>query len=173
MDERMDDKRSEVVLERLAIVCALITISFSGLALACWLLNWLIITRISPEYIPMAPSTSIFFLISGAALLVYLYQPDNLTARKFSKVGVVVILVICFIILAEFITGSGFDIERILLPNPEKFDQVPVGRMSPITATSFVLSGSALLLLLFSPEGKQRTKGIAAYLATSVLSVGW
>ncbi len=172
MDEPKDDIHSEAGLDRLAIVSAVITISISGLALSGWLLNWLIITRISPDYIPMAPSTAIFFFISGAALLVYSYQPDNLTARKFARAGAAFILVICFIILAEFLTGTGFDIERILLPTPGKFDQVPVGRMSPITATSFVLSGSALLLLLFSPEGKQRTKSIAAYLATSVLSVG-
>ncbi|MFZ2409959.1 MAG: ATP-binding protein [Candidatus Methanoperedens sp.] len=172
MDERKDDTHSEAGLDSLAIVSAVITISISGLALAGWLLNWLIITRISPDYIPMAPSTAIFFFISGAALLVYSYQPDNLTARKFSKVGVAVILVICFIILAEFLTGSGFEIERILLPNPEKFDQVPVGRMSPITAACFVLSSLALSLLLFSQKGKQRTKSIAAYLTTSVLSVG-
>lgn len=172
MGEQKDDTRSEVGLNRLAIVCALVTISISGLAIAGWLLNWLIIARISPEYIPMAPSTSIFFLISGAALLAYSYQPANLTARKFARAGAAFILIICFIILVDYLAGSGFDIERILLPTPGKFDQVPVGRMSPITATSFVLSGSALLLLLFSPEGKQRTKGIAAYLATIVLSVG-
>ncbi|MDD5474542.1 MAG: ATP-binding protein [Candidatus Methanoperedens sp.] len=172
MDEHKDETHSEAGLDRLAIVSAVIIISISGLALAGWLLNWLIITRISPDYIPMAPSTATFFFISGAALLLYSYQPANITARKFARAGAAFILVICFIILVDYLAGSGFDIERILLPAPGKFDQVPVGRISPITATSFVLSGSALLLLLFSPEGKQRTKSIAAYLATSVLSVG-
>jgi len=47
---------------------------------------------------------------------------------------------------------------------PDIINNVRIDRISLIAAASFVISSCAVILLLFSPEGKQRVKGIAAYL---------
>ncbi len=163
---------SEVVLRRMTLVCIVITTGISSVAIIGWALNWLLLARISPSYIPMAPSTALSFIVLSGALLVYVRQPESPTGRMFAKFGAFLILFVCFIILIDFFTGAGLDIEQLLYLQPEKSDGVAIGRMSPITAMNFLLAGAALLLLLTSKAGRQHTKAAAAFLATVVFSAG-
>ncbi len=159
--------------EHITFACIVITAGISGIAIVGWILNWLIITRIRPEYIPMAPSTAISFFVLSIALLVYTRKPSISFGKELATIGTFLISLICFIILVEFLTGSTFDIENLLLPDPEKFGQVPIGRMSPLTAIDFLLAGAALLLLLTSKEGRQRNKSAAAILSIFVFLLGF
>lgn len=168
----MEDMHTELILRRMTLVCIAITAGISSAALIGWAMNWLLLARISPAYIPMAPSSALSFVILSFALFVYARKPDHSQAMIFAKVGVFLVLLICFIILIDFFTGAAFDIEKLLYFQPEKFDAVPIGRMSPITAANFLLAGSALLFLLISPVGRHRAKSIAVCLATFVFSVG-
>ena len=161
------------IFKRTTLVCIAITAGISGIAILGWILDMLIVTRVSPEYIPMAPSTAISFFILSIALLVYTRRPCPSLNNNAAKVGTIFIFLVTFIILVEFFTGSKFDIENLLLPNPEKLGQVPIGRMSPLTAIDLLLASSTLLLLLTSKEGKQRTKDVAAFLATLVFLLGF
>ncbi|MFZ3059143.1 MAG: PAS domain S-box protein [Candidatus Methanoperedens sp.] len=168
----MEDMHTELILRRMTLVCIAITAGISGAAIIGWVLNWLLLARISPAYIPMAPSSALSFVILSFALFVYARKPERPQAMTFAKVGAFLVLLVCFIILIDFFTGAGLDIENLLYFQPEKFDAVPIGRMSPITAANFLLSACALLLLLASPPGKQRAKGAAVCLATFVFSIG-
>ncbi len=159
--------------EHITFACIVITAGISGIAIVGWILNWLIITRIRPEYIPMAPSSAISFFVLSIALLVYTRKPSISFGKELATIGTFLISLICFIILVEFLTGSTFDIENLLLPDPEKFGQVPIGRMSPLTAIDFLLAGAALLLLLTSKEGRQRNKSAAAILSIFVFLLGF
>lgn len=169
-----NDGRSEVILRRLMLVCIAITAIISGIAIVGWMLDWLILAGISTNYIPMAQSTALLFILLSGALLVYIRQPASFHFRMLAWVGVFLILLISLIILIEFFTGMTIDIEQLLVSRPDKIEGVPIGRMSPITAANFLLAGSALLLLLTSPAtGKQRARGAAAFLATLIISVGF
>jgi len=173
MHEQIVDKSSKTVLDRITIICTVLTIIISSIILAGWLFNLFDITRSNPIYNPMSPGSSLSFIVSGVALLVYFYLPVNHTARKLAKIAVALILAFDLIILIDFIIGQGFDIERVILPHPEIVNKVFVGWMSPLTAASFVISSLALFLLLFSPDGKKQTKGTAAYLASVSLYIGF
>jgi len=171
MNEHIDDKNSKAVLDRITIICTLLTILISAIILAGWLFNFFDLTRSNPIYKPTSPGSALSLIVSGCALLVYFYLPVNHPARKLAKVGVCLVLAFDLIILVEFITGRGFDIERSFFPLPETVNDI-IGRMSPISGISFVISGFAVLLLLFSPGGKQRTKSMAANLASVSLYIG-
>ena len=165
--------KDENIFRRITLICIAITAGISGIAILGWMLDMLIVTRVSPEYIPMAPSTAISFFILSVALFVYTHKREHIFSNNLAKIGTILIFLITLIILVEFLTGSEFNIESLLLPNPEKFGQVSMGRMSPLTAIDFILASSSLLLLLTSKEGKQRTKGLATILATLVFLLGF
>ncbi|MCZ7383071.1 MAG: PAS domain S-box protein [Candidatus Methanoperedens sp.] len=168
----MEDMHTELILRRMTLVCIAITAGISGAAIIGWVLNWLFLARISPAYIPMAPGSALSFVILSFALFVYARKPEHPQAMIFAKAGAFLVLLVCFIILIDFFTGAGLNIEKLLYFQPEKFDAVSIGRMSPITAANFLLSACALLLMLASPPGRHRAKNIAACLAAFVVSVG-
>ncbi|VVB92676.1 Methanogenesis regulatory histidine kinase FilI [uncultured archaeon] len=169
----MEDMQTDLLLKRLTLVCIAITAGISGAAVIGWALNWLLLARINPDYIPMAPSTALSFIILSFALFVYARKPEHPQAMTFATIGAFLVLLVCFLILIDFFTGAGLDIEKLLYLKPEKLDAVPIGRMSPITAANFLMAGSALLLLLTSQAGRQRPKGVATYLATIITLVGF
>jgi PAS domain S-box-containing protein len=172
MHEQIDKKRSKEILDRITIICTVLTIIICTIILASWLFNLVDITRSNTIYKPMSPSSALSFIVLGCALLVYYYTPVDHTARKLAKVGVGLVLASDLIILVDYITGYGFDIEKFILSQPEIVNNVIIGRMSPIAAVYFVISSLALLLLLFSQEGKKQAKSIAAYLAFVSFYIG-
>jgi len=166
--------RQEVIIRRLILFCFVITAFISGIAILGWILNRLILAGIRPDYIPMALSTVLLFIVLSSALLVYIRQPASPHVRMLVKIGVFLVLLISLIIFIDFFVGMKIDIERLLITSPDKFEGVPIGRMSPITAANFLLAGSALLLLLTSPAaGRQHARAAAAFLATLVIFAGF
>ena len=163
---------TEKTLKRLVLLCIAITGSVSGLAIAGWVLNFLIITRISYNYIPMAPSTALSFLILSVALFLHTHKPQSSYGIMFAGIFVFLVLLMCSMIFIDFFVYIAVDPEQLLLQNPEKFGTIPIGRMSPITAANFLMACSSLLLLLISQGNKQRTKDVAASLGIAVCSVG-
>lgn len=164
--------RSDVILRRLMLICIAITAGISGIAILGWMLDRLILAGISTNYIPMALSTALLFIVLSGTLLVCTRQTVSFHVRMIAGIGVFLAILISLIIFIEFFTGMTLDIEQVLQTPLEKFESVPTGRMSPITAANFLLAGSAVLLLLTSPTGRQRARGVAAFLATLVISVG-
>jgi len=150
-------------------VCIAISAGISAIAIVGWILDWLILAGISEDYIPMALSTALLFIVLSGALFVYTRQPAPPHVRMIARAGVFLVILISLIIFIDFFTGMTFDIERFLISSPQNFEGVPVGRMSPITAANFLLAGSALLLLFSSPAGRRRSA--AAFLAAIVISV--
>lgn len=168
-----NDSRSEMIFSRLIYVCIAITAGISGIAIVGWMLDRLILAGISTNYIPMALSTALLFIVLCGALIAYSRQTASTHVRMIAKIGVFLVILISLIIFIDFFTGVTLDIEQILQPHPEKFEGVPINRMSPITAANFLLAGSALLLLLASLTGGQRARGVAAFLATLVICSGF
>lgn len=167
-----EDTHTGLILKRLTLVCIAITVGLSSIAIIGWALNWLLLARISPSYIPMAQCTALSFIILSFALFVYARKQKHPQAITFANVGAFLVLMLSLIILIDFLTGAGLDIEQMLYPQPEKYGGIPIGRMSPITAANFLLSACALLLLLISPEGRHRAKSAASFLAVIVVSAG-
>jgi PAS domain S-box-containing protein len=146
-----------------------VTTVISGLTLVGWLFNLSIITRPSPGYIPMAPSTALMFLVLNGAMVVPLRRTARLAGRLPATVGVCLVLLACCVVLLRYITGVGPDIEQWLLPNPPQLGLVPIGRISPITAACLLLAGISLLLSLHSPSDRSAARHVASTLAVAVV----
>ena len=112
------------------------------------------------------------FLVLSGVLFAHQSQPAHPRNRLYATVGVSLVLLTCVLVLIGFFTGVEIDIGQLLLPNPPAFDRVPIGRMSPITAASFLLAGPSLLLLLYSPPDRFLARNISATLATATAVVG-
>lgn len=162
--------RAAGILSRLALVSLAVAASVSGIAALGWVLGLLLFATISASFIPMAPSTASMFLLISIAGLVYCRWPTRPRLRVLIQLCALVSLSLCLIVLIEFLTGVSLDIESLFLRQPSLFGQVPIGRMSPITAVNFLLAGISLLSLVST---NRRWMNRAGALGAAVASVGF
>jgi hypothetical protein len=137
-------------LPRLALACAALVVLYSVLILGGWAVNRLWIAQLQAEYLPMAPSSALCFILLGAALLLRLRRPGSPGARRTWQALVCIVLLFTIAILLQFElvygTNSLIDIEQWLGPAARSAQGELVGRMSPLTALLFVLLACAALV---------------------------
>lgn len=136
---------------RAAVAGALVPLSLSLLAVVAWLTGFLRLASVRAEYIPMAPSTAIGFALVGVA------RDASAVTRNAARAVAALVTVLAVIKLVEFFTGAAIlDLEAALVARPGEFGTVPLARMSPLTAISFLLVGFALAGL----TGSSRAAGV-------------
>ena len=124
------------------------------------------------EYIPMAPSTALAFLLLGAALFCHARFDSSPSTRKFGLVAVALVLLQSGLNLLGFALDAplGLEVESHLVHAPGMFGAVAAGRMSPLAALSFVVVGMALLLLLLKNRDRERAASMASVCASVALT---
>lgn len=163
---------------RAALACAAIAVVLGVLAMIAWTANILVLAKLGPDYIPMAPLTAIMFILIGSVLLVNLSSLREKIRKVFSVVGLVLYWILLLIKLSEFFFGVRFGIEYLFVRNPQKFGAVLSARISPITATAFILAGISIIFLVFFGEKTSARNaaggiGSAVFLLSSVLFFGY
>ncbi|MBI1811476.1 MAG: hypothetical protein HYR78_06060 [Nitrospirae bacterium] len=93
-------------------------------------------------------------------------------AILFSKVAAVVIAVFALLMLIQFSLGTDFGIEKLLAGESGTLRGFPTGRMSPVTASAFLLSGWSQLFLLCIPQAPKSGRYLVVVMATGVLIIG-
>ena len=147
--------------------------AISGTALVGWRFDSLIIASIHKSFIPMAPSSALFFMILCGALFIHLRLPDQRAVRMVAPVAALLVAVISMLIFADYFIGTiDLNIEGLIPFACGKLIAVPTGRMSPISAASFFLAGLALFSLsdFFRKSGFFRKA--SALLATAISTIG-
>ncbi|TAL24946.1 MAG: PAS domain S-box protein, partial [Nitrospirae bacterium] len=142
-----------------------------GIAMAGWAINWIIIARIKSDYVPMAPSTALCFILLSGSLFLQLLRRGRPLSRMLSSAGALLVLLICSVILIGFFKGIRFELEHSLFKQSEELGNIPVGHMSPITALGFLPAGLAVLSLAVSTV-EQRFKNMAVCLAAPAVATG-
>ncbi|MBI5206100.1 MAG: PAS domain S-box protein [Nitrospirae bacterium] len=166
-DEECTD-HAVIFLRRVALVCSAVTTFVGAAALAGWVFDWLILARIGEGYIPMAPSTALSFIILSVALAAHVHYPAHRLVRMLAKACLIIVLSFCSLILIEYLAAMKLDIE-LLLTAPRDVGNIIIGRMSPVTASNFLLSAAAILLMLIS---RKASKNISSILGIIVALVG-
>ena len=133
------------------------------LALAGWLSGARLLAGELANYVPMAPSTALLFLLISGALFCYARWPGLRLSRLFTLITVVIAFLTGLLVLGEFITGVDLGVEQVLSRTNEFMGAVPLGRMSPLTAVAFLLESTVFLLLI--AEGWRNALPVAAVLA--------
>ncbi len=160
----------ESYFKRASLVCMSVALALGIAAIAGWLLNLYTLAGIRSEYIPMAPSTAITFIILSSAFFIRTLKPLSNAGRLFSIIVSGFVLFVSSLVIIQFLGGISSDIEKILVRTPAMLGRVPIGRMSPITAISFFLIGVSVLLFHLYPEKKNLEKAAALLAAVQVLT---
>ncbi len=154
------------VRRALPLVCASIAVAIGILTLIGWISGLSVLASVRAKYIPMAPSTAICFSLLGIGLII---QVTRSKLGWMAQALAIVVLIAACAKLVEFAQGLHFGIDAWFVRNPGNFGAVPTGRMSPITASNFVLTAGALMAL--SSSRFRAVSGSLAALATIVASV--
>ena len=133
-----------------------------------WATNRHLLASLSANYIPMAPSTALAFVLLGAGLFCHARSPLAPYARLFGVAAAALTLLQSGWSLLGLMleTPLELDVEKHLVHSPGMFGAVMAGRMSPITAVSFVLVSVALLLSLHKSRLSARMASLAAAYAS-------
>ncbi len=162
-------KRKEFLLYTILII--------SSLALFGWLSGNMIFTSYSLNYIPIAPSNIILVSILIIISLLNLKFGDVRFLQIVSTILILFVVSFCLFIFIQYIFSLSYDIEKALLKNPQRFGNLSIGRMSPITSILFIFICLGML------GTKQKNLYIARYigggisllvfLISSVLLIGY
>ncbi|MEW6240416.1 MAG: GAF domain-containing protein [Chloroflexota bacterium] len=135
---------------RQSLLFAAITIAIALFTLAGWSSGMRFLAGQWGPYIPMAPSTALAFLLVGGALFCSVRWSNQRWSRFAALTAAGLVLLLGLLILTQFITGIDPGLEQALFRVNESFGQIPLGRMSPLTAGSFLLESAALLIFLLA-----------------------
>jgi PAS domain S-box-containing protein len=120
---------------RLATASALIPLAFALLGLAAWITGRLRLASLRTEFIPMAPTTAVVFVLVSAALIAVAFGQGT-TMRNAVRAAACLVFIFACVGHLEF--------ETAFIGQFGTFGAVPLARMSPLTATTFALIGLAL-----------------------------
>jgi serine phosphatase RsbU (regulator of sigma subunit) len=141
----------------------LIVAALGALTIIGWIANIEVLASLRRNYIPMAPSTAVAFACLGAAMW---WRTWSGMWRWISMSLVALVAALALAKLLEFLLRTSFGIDEFFVADPASFGQVRKGRMSPITAGSFLLSCAAILA-----AHTLRWRNVGGLLATILLGV--
>lgn len=134
------------LLKWISVAAAAGTAMVAGLGLAGYLSGMWVLGSVRAGYIPMAPSTSLSFILLTFVLL-FLNGRSAGRAKPFLCSAALLTVLFGLLEVIEHFTGKTLRLEEILFPAAGYLDGIPVGRMSPLTGSVFFISGAAVLLL--------------------------
>ncbi|MBI5715810.1 MAG: PAS domain S-box protein, partial [Chloroflexi bacterium] len=162
---------SKSPLQVVTDLCAWGVILLAGLALLGWLTGLRLLASVFADYIPMAISTAVSFIIIGSLLLLR-HHSWAIKHNFFLATISALFTVFHFInLLVYFISNGNLTVDVLLFPGNEVLQTFPVNRMSPITAATFFIS-ALTLYLLYRTQGNGGTTDSAALLGFVVFEVG-
>jgi PAS domain S-box-containing protein len=152
---------SHAVPARLA---ATVTTLIGLAALAGWEFHIQALTRVLPGSSAMTGNTSISLILCGASLLIL---ADRVSARleRLAQVVALVVMTIGAATLAEYVFSMQLGIDELLIKDYDAGGALFPGRMSPFSATAFIVAGFALAAM------RRKSLGWAAQSAAAVVIV--
>ncbi len=162
----------EPVSRQLAQVCGSLLCGISLLTVTSWASGWPLIAQWGANYVPIAPSTALAIAVLGAGLFAWSRWPAYPRARQFTACAAVLGSGLAVLLLMPYLGGFNLDWERFLVPAPGSFEEIPVGRMSPVTAIAVLLAGLALLASVTVSTALRTGPSLIASLATCVTAIG-
>lgn len=163
--------KSGSALQRVTDLCAWGVILLAGLALLGWLSGVRLLASVLLDYIPMAVSTAISFIIVGS-LLLWRRHSWAVKHNFFLATVCALLAVFHFVNLLSYLISNGnLTMDTILFPTNELVQAFPVNRISPISGATFFISALAVYLL-FRAQASDGTAHSTALLGLIVFGVG-
>ena len=140
------------LIKKISFTFIIISASIGLLVSVGWLINETIITSIFSHYIPMAPSTSLLFILIGFISLVILKNSKYSKYNYFCQLALYFIGLFVVITFLDYFLGYIIDIEQIFLFNPAHLGKILIGRISPITSFLFLIYILSILIINYSKK---------------------
>ena len=154
------------------MTAGILTLAIGLIALLGWILQLPILASFGADHIPMAPSTALFFSLTGMALTLRLLLPRSRVSYFFGLIICLLIAVGGSIIIFSTLLKIYLPIEHLGFSIPDSLSGMRVGHMSSVTAISFVVCAVVFLLTLSQPVERSKRATIALGLA-SLLVFTW
>jgi len=116
------------------------------LVLASWVLGVWKIVALGQDYIPMAPSTASLLLVLSGSLLLYRRRPSSPAVVRLVQGASSGAILVSLVVLARSLFDFAVPVDTWVSPSPQFLGNIPVGRMSPLTASTFLATSLSLLL---------------------------
>ena len=157
--------------ENVSRVCGLLVVAISATALVGWFTGSVVLRGVRASYIPMAPNTSIIFILMGVLLVAVRISPvrflNVMRLAALVSIGVVIAR------LSEYLTGVELSVDHWLFAFPaERLGLAPVGKMAFFTAVTFLFLALGLLLVTSSWSRRRWANDLAKGLAVVVMFMG-
>ncbi|MBV9126358.1 MAG: methyl-accepting chemotaxis protein [Planctomycetes bacterium] len=129
-------------------VAAALVVVTGVLVLVGWVLDIDVLRSILPNYVAMKANTAIGFTLAGLALWLRREELGTGGTLHLARGCALVVLLIGFLTLCEYLFSQDLGIDQLLfVDRTTVVGSAPLGRMAAVTATAFLLTGLALLLL--------------------------
>ena len=148
-----------------------LTAGVALLALLLWFSGQWRLGTLGSSWVPMAPSTALLLLALASAAWLGQRRPDSATAHRFGFAVGLGVLAMSLLIGSQFVFRFQLPPAPWLIRTSETVGQIPVGHMSPLTATVFLLASLACLLELPLGLHRRASRQAAAVLALVVLFI--
>ncbi len=172
MEQIHQTKTEAERFSNMLVLCGGIVAAIGALALSGWIFGMRVLASINPNYIPMSPDTAIGFIGFGLILLVRARYPFSNRKRLFVAGLVAFGSLYGLLKFIEYFVKIDLTFETLLFPVTEQMGAFPINRMSPISGSLFVLSGTAFLLTLWK-NAHERIPDWVAALGSLVSGVGF
>ncbi|MGO8878285.1 MAG: ATP-binding protein [Desulfomonilaceae bacterium] len=158
------------VHSKYALASCLIVLGIVAIVSIGWIVGAFDLTSFGPNYIPMAPMTALLFCLLSLTSITQIAGSPRAVNRAMCHVFLLVVGSLCILDLVDFGLSDPFDFERLLLPNPEAFGKVVVGRISPITSTCFLLAVASIgLSAYFNGSRRTRARDVSSIFASILI----
>ena len=136
------------VLKSPSIICASGSIVVAIMGLLGYLPGMGMISSIKENYIPMAPSTAVSFIVLGSILLILNVKQLSGTKTIIPLIATLLVSLFGILEVAGHFSGIDLNFEDTLVPITGHLNGVPIARMSPATGGAFFLSGVVAFFLI-------------------------
>ncbi|MDR3415473.1 MAG: PAS domain S-box protein [Nevskia sp.] len=153
------DARTVAALKAYAGLAGALAALVGGLVLGGWFLGVEVLKSVVPGWPTMKANTALSFILAGASLLSLRTPPEGRGAPARHLGGYAAALLVFLIgslSLLEYLLARKFGIDELLVRDYGTLATASPGRMSPMTALSFVLLGAALLCPQLELRGGRR-----------------
>ncbi len=137
-----------LLLRRVGLACTAASTAFGLFAILGWETPARRLASIEADFIPMAPSTALAFVLLGAAALAHAGRPSSGAVTRWVAASACAVSGLAVIQIVQYLGGWTSTIDALLVPHPTHLALVPTGRMSPLTAGALLLGGTSVLAVL-------------------------
>lgn len=129
------------------------------------------ISRVSPDYVPIAPSSAVAITALTLGLFLLIHFKAAAWTRVFASVLAAFVLLVAFGGLLSALSPTSFDLEQFLFGYNKIESGVQLGHMSPIAATGFILIAVGIAIAV-SARTKPRWLQASAVMGLLVILTG-